>query len=389
MFLLKIDRSPTMSQTYTNPTEEKPRPTLRDLPLAARVALTAFLASVAIGYLAALVQLKVQHAEAGEMMPTPEKVVKIYHGGDKSQIERLVEETNMGLPFNGTGQMRAAFFLESTDYDQAILDKADFEEGNKEKMAKAKVEVDLEREGEAEALLAWIGRPRLEHGRNTEEVLQTIKDAYDKDRFVLPDDLQSKPITADYIIEEDGQKICKIKTLFTQRCVRCHKPTARSEAKEYPLDTFTNLTKYVLPSKGLSLNKLAQTTHVHLLGFSMLYGITGIIFAFSSFPGVIRLFLAPAALVAQVVDISFWWLARMEPPHGPMFAKGIVFTGGIVASALALQILLSMFDMFGKVGRAVIILTLVAILTAGALFVKPQLDSYLQQEKSATTAVSE
>lgn len=366
-----------MSQMHTAPVEEKSRTTLRDLPLSARVAITAFLASVAIGYGAALVQLKVQHARPGEMMPTPDDVVAVYHGQTdrpKSKIEILVE-ADVGKPFNGSGQMRAAFFKESTDWEEAILIKADFEAENAAKMKEAEAAVHKEREGEADALIAWI-------------LAGADKEAYEKDRFILPDELKSKSITEDYITDEGGQKVCKIQTLFKERCVRCHKPTAASDGKNYPMDSYVKLKPYITATKsgGMSLQKLAQTTHVHLLSFSMLYGITGIIFAFSSFPGAIRLFLAPAALVGQVVDVSFWWLARMEAPLGPLFAKGIVFTGGIVGAALALQILLSMLDMFGKVGRVVIILTLVAILAAGAVFVKPKLDNYLQQEKSAATA---
>jgi hypothetical protein len=55
----------------------------------------------------------------------------------------------------------------------------------------------------------------------------------------------------------------------------------------------------------VSLKKLAQTTHVHLLGFGLLYGLTGLILTFTSYPGWLRGLLGPLPLVAQVGDIGF------------------------------------------------------------------------------------
>ena len=76
-------------------------------------------------------------------------------------------------------------------------------------------------------------------------------------------------------------------------------------------------------ARGMSLSKLAQTTHVHMLGFSMLYGLTGLLFAFTSYPVFVRVLIAPLPLLAQIIDISFWWLARLDEPYGPGFAAAI------------------------------------------------------------------
>src|SRR5262249_30561489 len=121
----------------------------------------------------------------------------------------------------------------------------------------------------------------------------------------------------------------------------------------------------VKTSSAMSREKLAQTTHVHLLGFSMLYGLTGLILALTSLPGWIRLPLAPLALVAQVIDISLWWLARLDSPQvagvplGAKLAEFIPITGAVVGAAVGLQILLSLFGLFGWWGR-VIMLILIA-----------------------------
>src|SRR5262249_61091595 len=83
----------------------------------------------------------------------------------------------------------------------------------------------------------------------------------------------------------DAGPAVKIKTLFEVRCTHCHN-TGTAEAGQYPLENYDQIKPYtvVKTSSAMSLTKLAQTTHVHLLGFSMLYGITALILAFTTLP---------------------------------------------------------------------------------------------------------
>ena len=72
--------------------------------------------------------------------------------------------------------------------------------------------------------------------------------------------------------------------------------------------------KYAKVSRGfMSIEKLTQSTHAHLLSFAVLYCLTGLIFAFTSYPALIRGIVAPLVLVAQLIDIACWWLARIQP----------------------------------------------------------------------------
>jgi hypothetical protein len=142
----------------------------------------------------------------------------------------------------------------------------------------------------------------------------------------------------------------------------------------------------VQTSSGLSPTKLAQTTHVHLLGFSMLYGLTGLVLAFSSYPRWIRVLLCPLPLLAQVVDISFWWLARLPEPQGPMFARAIVVSGAVVAVGLLLQIVLSLFNLFSKKAWLVLFL-LFGIAGFGGYMTKVRVvDPFIAQEKGPAKA---
>ena len=45
----------------------------------------------------------------------------------------------------------------------------------------------------------------------------------------------------------------------------------------------------------------------------MLYLLTGVIFAFTNYPALVKFLIAPLPLVAQLVDIACWWLTRTDP----------------------------------------------------------------------------
>jgi hypothetical protein len=67
-------------------------------------------------------------------------------------------------------------------------------------------------------------------------------------------------------------------------------------------------------------------------------------------------------LLAQMIDVACWWLARLDG-IGPYFALTIMVTGAIVGVGLLLQILLTLFDLFGSAGKIVLIM-----LATGAVF---------------------
>jgi hypothetical protein len=364
--------------------------TLRDLPLAARLTLAVFLISVGIGYVSALVQLHFQHASPGELLPTPDDAVRVFFGqtGEKpkSKIEKLLPEADQG-PFNGSGQMTSAFTKRSEDLKKAISDraktlakKARANPKDPAMQEAAEAEVRKERDTERRCLLAWI-----QAGANEKE--------YNDDAFPLPAELANRSMTSNYLVSEDDKVVephaAKIKTLLQDRCVRCHSPEGEdAQAIQFPLDSYAHLKPYITvqTSSGMSLTKLAQTTHVHLLGFSMLYGLTGLILAFSSYPRILRIVLCPLPLLAQVADISFWWLARLPEPHGPMFARAIVISGAVVAVGLLLHIVLSVFNLFSKKTWLLLLLLFAAAGYGGYVVKERVIDPFIAQETAPTKA---
>lgn len=338
---------------------------LRNLPLPARVVLSAFLVSVGLGYFSALVQLHFVHAAPGQLLPGAAESKKAYGPGERAQshFERLLEAPE-GEKFNGTGTMRPAFTTKSEGWKKLI-----------KKLDELQHQALLaEREGERLALLEWVraGAKKAE---------------YEQDDFRLPDNLAAQPITDELLVNDGDQpaqpRRARVKTIVDKRCVECHNPdlekTADANAAKYPLETYEHLKPYVesKAQAGMSLNKLAQTTHVHLLGFSMLYGLTGLIFAFTSYPGWAKLVLGPLPLLAQVVDITFWWLGRVDA----RFAGAIAITGGVVALGLFLQIVLSLFNMYDRHGKKVVVILLLLAAVSGYIAKTQVIDPYLEQER--------
>lgn len=372
-----------------NETVPPPAPhlfTLREFPLAVRLTLALFLLSVGLGYLSALVQLHFQHASPGELLPTGNDAVRVFHGevGAKpqSRIEQLLPEDFKDKKMNGQGQMTAAFYKRADDYDDAISEKASelaekqgVKKATKAIKEEAKAEVDKERNGERLATIAWVRA-----GAKEEE--------YNGDNFPLPNEMAKMPLTRKYLVGDEGKladpPAVKIKSLLQQRCTTCHQDGG--EAQNFPLTNYAEIKKYtvVKTSSGMSLEKLAQTTHVHLLAFSMLYGLTGLILAFSSYPRPLRVLLCPLPLMAQIVDISFWWLARLPEPYGPLFAKAIVVSGAIVAVGLLLHIVLSLFNLFRWQGWVILLLLFGTVGAAGHIVKTRYIDSFLAGEKAPT-----
>lgn len=354
---------------HTVPTAAN-RLVLRDLPLPSRLVLTLFLASVGFGYLSALTQLHFNGGTSpGELLPTPTDVEHTYHGTPPtSQLERLMT-ADEHKSFNGSGSMRAAFTGRSSRWD-SICNKRCKEKGIDR--AQAEKELRAEREVEILAAVDWIRAGASQD---------------DYARHLLP--AQLAPLIKDYpqakffVQEENGKVFADVKEIINARCARCHYDGGRGAEGQIHLDEFDVVEEYAKTpaagtSGGMSLAKLAQTTHVHLLGFSMLYGLTGLIFTFTSYPGWLRAVIGPWALIAQLVDISFWWLGRMDP----MFAQGIVITGGLAALGLVMQIGLSVFNMFDRKGKFVLLLLIVAAGVGGGYLEQTVIGPFLQAERA-------
>ncbi|HEY1860828.1 MAG TPA: hypothetical protein VGG61_10765, partial [Gemmataceae bacterium] len=136
---------------------------------------------------------------------------------------------------------------------------------------------------------------------------------------------------------------------------------------------------------GMSLAKLAQSTHVHLLGFAVLWCLTGLLFAFTSYPAFIRAVFGPWTLIAQVADIACWWLAG----DNPRFADAIMVTGGLVGLGLAIQLVGTSLDLFRRGGRLLMILVLLLVGVSAAGFYFKVVEPRLKNGHSLMSSITE
>src|SRR5262249_7358473 len=158
-------------------------------------------------------------------------------------------EAEESAPFNGTGQMKTAFTDKSKGWAKAIKNKTDED----------KAALMAERHGERLALLDWI------HAGAS-------KEAYEKDMHILSQHLAQQPLTDEFLVKDAAGKPVEprqvaVKTILERRCVDCHSEGGRFvEAAKFPLDKYELVKPYTetKTTGGMSLAKLAQTTHIHL-----------------------------------------------------------------------------------------------------------------------------
>lgn len=352
---------------------------LRQLPIAAKLVLSVFLMAVGLGYFSAMVQLHMQHTlRNGEPMPGPDDLIAKFAGKMKapegaavkpvSKIEYLIMGKTDGDLTKET--MAPAFFHKSgSKYDREVKKRG-------------KETIDAEREGERLAMREWV---------NAEPAAR--KKAYDADLFALSAEQAKKPLTEDY--RDEATQGVKIKTLVADRCLKCHEGEKPPDLSVYAtLEKLMEVPKvdtvepgsWIRSPRQIGIESLTQSTHAHLLSFAVLFTLTGLVFAFSSYPSKLKCLLGPIVLIAQVADISCWWLARLDQ-MGPFFALCILGTGAVVGMGLSMQIVLSLFNMYGKQGKTVLVgVFAIGIVAFGLLFVngiKPGLDAERAASQSA------
>jgi hypothetical protein len=133
----------------------------------------------------------------------------------------------------------------------------------------------------------------------------------------------------------------KVEPVFAKSCALCH--SAQSGLPISSLTSFEDLEKVAKTDTGPSLLQLARVSHIHLFGISILFLLTGAIFALSETPNWFRIGVVVAPYVAIVMDIGSWWATKY---YDPAFAYVVLVGGAFMGVAMACQILVSLWDMW-------------------------------------------
>lgn len=91
-----------------------------------------------------------------------------------------------------------------------------------------------------------------------------------------------------------------------------------------------------------NVKKLVQVTHVHILSMPVFTFFVGILFLMTGFSEKVKLVLVPLPMLAVLLDIGSWWLARFVEP----FIYVIAASGALFGATYALQILCILYAMW-------------------------------------------
>lgn len=265
---------------------------LANLPVAAKVMLSAFLALVGLGYLIAVGNIYEHHAEA-DLEPgiSMNDLRRVYHGIEKE----VTAEVHTRLPSPMLLMVRPG----------------------------GKMRKHLERGGEPaiRSLMGW-----LETGAK--------ESAFAQAGSPEPGDPPPQQVIAN-------------------QCIRCHNPEgvmddvpyAPSDADEPeyalvarkatgPVGPTTQQTQVIsLAPTGRA--ELVQITHAHILAIPVFTLIVGGLFLSTGLRPVFKAALGCLPMLALCFDFASWWLARLYEP----FVYVVAGSGGVFGAAFGLQIL--------------------------------------------------
>lgn len=131
-----------------------------------------------------------------------------------------------------------------------------------------------------------------------------------------------------------------VKPILDRSCAACH--SAASGLPVAPLTTFEEVKKVAQVDTGESLLQLARVSHVHLFGISIIFLLTGAIFALSEISWKWRLPIIALPYLSMWADIGSWWVTKYEP----VFAYVVVLGGVLIGLSLAVQIFVSLWEMW-------------------------------------------
>jgi hypothetical protein len=141
----------------------------------------------------------------------------------------------------------------------------------------------------------------------------------------------------------------QVEPIFAKDCISCHMANAKSIP---PLTSFQAVHKVTAADTGTSITDLAETSHIHLFGVSIIFLLTGAIFAFSETPVWFRVCLVVVPYLSILMDIGSWWFTKYVDPA--FFAYVVVVGGACMGLALGAQILISLWQMWIDLVKAAI-----------------------------------
>jgi len=161
----------------------------------------------------------------------------------------------------------------------------------------------------------------------------------------MGDNLES-PDQKQTIIEwiEDGtekkQFEEKIAPILNNNCIGCH--SVEAEMGLPPLTSYDDVMKLTHADTGASIQSLVRVTHIHLFGIAFILFFVGRVFILCEMPVILKRVTVAIPFIAILIDILSWYITKTIPG----FAYVVVISGALMGISLAMQILVSLYQMW-------------------------------------------
>jgi len=148
--------------------------------------------------------------------------------------------------------------------------------------------------------------------------------------------------------------------VLMRHCLRCHAQSTDTEISkkspfapdEFDVD-YAMLAKFVAPAAESSTGvlhlppqytvpRLVLVSHVHMLAIPMFTLVVALMFMMTRLPARLRAVLTPLPMLAVVLDLSGWWLARLGGP----FVYFIIAGGAVFGTVFGIQLIAVAIDMW-------------------------------------------
>lgn len=137
---------------------------------------------------------------------------------------------------------------------------------------------------------------------------------------------------------EDYESV--VQPILNEQCVGCH--SASSGLKIPDLSNYEGVKQEANVDTGVSLHSLMKVSHIHLFGIALVALGIGLVFRFSLLPDWFQQSLTLLPFVAILIDIAAWFLTKWDP----VYAYTVVVAGGMLGLSWALQIIISLYQIW-------------------------------------------
>jgi hypothetical protein len=131
-----------------------------------------------------------------------------------------------------------------------------------------------------------------------------------------------------------------IKPILEKTCLACHVQSSNMNLPDF--STYAGIHKFAEVDTGMSMASLLRLSHIHLFGISLLLFMIGSIFIQAEVNVWFKRFLVVSPMLAVFVDVLSWFLTKWDSHYAVI----VIVAGGILGMSMALQILISLYQIW-------------------------------------------